>query len=187
MLLAEVGLAILLGYLLTALVYQNLQFIYGVKAPSFLRYMRAIHSGSAPRDLTPMEERDFAFALWLALTLMVAVMFFAADAVVSAAPFLKRFYLWSMRTFGLQVTQLLLACAVLLLGWAAFKLKEKHQRTYGVVEVLFAWVAAVITARQMKPGMDWSGQVATLVGAVYIVSRGLNNIKDGAIAKHNDD
>jgi len=58
-------------------------------------------------------------------------------------------------------------------------LKTKHRRIYGVIEVVFAWVAGVIAARQMKPGADWSGQIATMIGAVYIVSRGLENVKEG--------
>jgi hypothetical protein len=109
--------------------------------------------------------------------------FLIGDGMVAISPWLKRISLWAMNALGVKSMQLLVGLSVLLLGFSAFYFKLKRQISYGAVEVFFAWTAGVIAARQMRPDSDWSGQIATLIGAVYIVSRGLGNIKDGLNAK----
>jgi hypothetical protein len=102
-----------------------------------------------------------------------------AEVVQLAGPFIVRAYLFSIQRLGGQNTEVVIGVAVLISGIAAFFFKLKHQRAYGAVEVLFGGVAAVVTARQMKAATNWTPQITALIGAVYIVSRGLNNISDG--------
>ena len=120
---------------------------------------------------------------WLILSGFALAIFFLADVVILLAPYAGQGYSWAMQTLGLQAAHLLLAASVISLGIGAFFFKTDYQPAYGVVELLFAAVGAVIAARQIHPGGDWSGQIATLIGCVYIVSRGLGNIKDGLEAK----
>jgi hypothetical protein len=133
-------------------------------------------SVSSPSDQETAD--SFADRLLFA-TLSVFLIFCAADALILLPRYLKIAILWGMNKFGVQAMQLLIAGIVLLFGWLAFLFKQKDQRSYGLVEVFFAAIAGVITARQIKFGADWSGQAAALVGVIYIVSRGLNNVRDG--------
>ncbi len=121
--------------------------------------------------------------LWFNISFVFFIIFALGDGMVSLAPFVRRGYTWMMQACGVAVSHLLLATLVMALGVSAFIFKSKYQRTYGIVEVLFAGVAAVVAARQIKVGQDWSGQLATLVGCIYIVSRGLSNVRDGLLAQ----
>jgi len=76
------------------------------------------------------------------------------------------------------VFNLLAAVAVFAVGWLAYKGKKAHQFRYGVVEILVAVVTAMISAS----GIDFARpdtftRVATIIGCVYIVSRGLENME----------
>jgi hypothetical protein len=122
----------------------------------------------------------FLFGL-LAFVLITSLLI--GGSIHLAVPFLLRGCVLLMGKLGLQNVQLLVGAAVLLLGVAAFSFKLVNQVIYGVVEVLFAGVAADVTSRQMNAGADWAAQIATLIGAVYIVSRGLSNIKEGFASK----
>ena len=76
---------------------------------------------------------------------------------------------------------LLVAFGVFFVGWIAYKGKGWHQFRYGVVEILVAMVTAMVSAIDFaKP--DTFTRVATIIGCVYIVSRGLENID-----KYNED
>ena len=76
------------------------------------------------------------------------------------------------------VFNLLAAFAVFAVGWIAYEGKKAHQFRYGVVEILVAVVTAMISAS----GIDFARpdtftRVATIIGCVYIVSRGLENME----------
>ncbi len=132
--------------------------------------------GQSPTDANIRRAR------WLTLPIGSAfflALFLLADGLTLAAPFLERFYLLLLQKVGGTNTPLLVGGLVIAVGSCAFVLKLKRQMTYGVVEVFFAGISAVIAARQIEPGKDWSGPIVTLIGAAYIVSRGLGNAKDG--------
>jgi len=72
---------------------------------------------------------------------------------------------------------LIVALAVFVVGWIAYEGKRNHQFRYGIVEILVAMVTAMVSAS----GIDFSKpdtftRVATIIGCVYIVSRGLENM-----------
>jgi hypothetical protein len=70
-----------------------------------------------------------------------------------------------------------LVVSSLLLAYALFLFKKYFQMTYGVVEVVFAATTLwQILARQ--PG-DRGTTLLTLAGALYVTTRGMNNIVDG--------
>jgi hypothetical protein len=127
----------------------------------------------APEIVARRELREAtSLFLWMCLFLLV---FWALFKVPIA-------FLWAMRILGVKSLQILIGLGVVLFGYIAFAFKAINQRLYGTVEIAFAGVAGIITARQIRFEADWSGQAAALIGAVYIVSRGLSNVKDG-IAK----
>lgn len=97
-------------------------------------------------------------------------------------PWLRRIYAWLTSTFGLEVTQLIFGAMVLVLGTMAFLFKKNYQPAYGIVELFFGFGAGVVGAKQLKPDMRpeaWLAPLATLIGSVYVVSRGWGNISDG--------
>lgn len=116
------------------------------------------------------------------LYLLIAVIILGvigAELLHLAMPVIKLLYAYVLKRFGLKTIQILAGILVMVLGWLVYRFKLRNQVAYGTIEVLFAGITGVIAARQVNPQRDWSGQFATLVGAVYIVSRGLANIYDG--------
>lgn len=175
-------LAIVLGYLFTALLYQSPFFTLKRPKPNLVtKWMYERPDGTLYPE--PWGERELAVVIWKTTSLILAMIFFFADFAIMAMAAIKQLCLWVMQTIGLEATQVLLGVIVLILGGGAFVFKLKHQRLYGFVEVVFAGVVAIIIARQMRPGTDWSSQVATLIGTIYVVSRGLSNIKEGFKAR----
>jgi hypothetical protein len=69
----------------------------------------------------------------------------------------------------------LMAFAVLPVGYAAHRFKKQNQLRYGVVEVLTGMATAIgATARtEFQPT-----QALAIIGAIYVVARGFNNISD---------
>jgi hypothetical protein len=110
----------------------------------------------------------------LIVALFVAAVLFTADGVILALPDLHAGYVVLKSWLGLRLTTLAIVAAVFGFGWLAYKFKEKKPVAYGLVEVLFALFSATIAARQMTS--DWTAPVLALVGAMYIVSRGFNNM-----------
>jgi hypothetical protein len=139
--------------------------------------------GIEGKDQRELSERQIKLMIFGVSSVLIAAVFVVGDVVIALSPFLRHFYVWFMGTFGLKVTQLLMGIVVIVLGVGAFFFKVNAQISYGAVEIMFAWVAGVITAHQIRPGADSSGQMATLIGAIYIVSRGLGNIKEGIKAR----
>jgi hypothetical protein len=164
---------------------------YGVASALYIGVANLFRSGFPiwKRRKEP-DEKEIAISdetvkwlIFVVFSALLVLVFLAGDLAIALSPFAVRFYFWFMTTFGLKATQLLIGLAVIFLGSGAFLFKLKYQMTYGIVEVLFAWLAGSLTARQIRPGGDWPGQLATLVGAIYIVSRGLGNIRDGVKAR----
>jgi hypothetical protein len=109
----------------------------------------------------------------------VALLFVFIDLILLSTPYGVVFIEYLMRKLGVRAAQLFVSVVVLILGSLAYWFKLKKQVWYGVVEIAFAASAAVIAARQLKPGTEWAGPIATLGGAVYIVNRGLENVAKG--------
>jgi cation transport ATPase len=77
------------------------------------------------------------------------------------------------------VSNVIVALAVFIAGWLAYRGKQIHRFRYGVVEILVAMVTAMISASGIdaaKP--DTFTRVATIIGCVYIVSRGWENMTE---------
>lgn len=64
-------------------------------------------------------------------------------------------------------------------GFALFYFKLKQQLFYGICETAFAFAVVYYNADKGTNGFKNMSTVLTLVGAVYLVVRGLNNIYDG--------
>ena len=167
------------GYLFASFIYRGVEALVDLAllGPELRKLLRL------PEQRPSRSNNRIKWVIWVLVSVVLVVMFLIGNAVILAAPFLKQAYLWAMRAFGLRATQLALGATVIVLGCGAFFFKLKHQKTYGLLEVIFAGIVGLIAARQLRPGTDWSGSIATLIGAVYIVSRGLSNINDGFVAK----
>ncbi|WP_263385536.1 hypothetical protein [Granulicella arctica] len=76
-------------------------------------------------------------------------------------------------------SQFFVAGITLTLGMLAFWFKKKSQINYGLFEIIFGVASAFRLSRGLLVQEAMLAQWASLVGAVYVVSRGLNNIADG--------
>jgi hypothetical protein len=128
--------------------------------------------------------KEFMWAVLIIIGVFAAATFVLGKLITTASPFVKHSYLWVMSVLGLKAIQLFFGITVVVMGCGAFVFKLRFQTTYGVIEVLVAWAVGVIAARQIRPQTDWMGVSAALIGAMYIVSRGLGNIMDGVKAKN---
>lgn len=84
---------------------------------------------------------------------------------------------------GLHGTQLLAVVLVVLIGFAASKFKQRSKLYYGIVEVLFGMISSIAVVSRVNftplPVSQMTlAQVAALVGSVYVVARGFNNIQE---------
>jgi len=117
--------------------------------------------------------------LGIRVFLVFGAMFIVADSVWLLEPHLREAYAYCLAKLGLQGTQIGAGVIVVVVGFYAYWFKVKHQLAYGMVEIIFAGAAGVVTARQMSTATQWAGSVATLIGAVYVVSRGVGNVAEG--------
>jgi hypothetical protein len=78
-----------------------------------------------------------------------------------------------------RFSQVFVAAMTLGLGILAFSFKKKSQVNYGWFEVFFGIASAFRLSRGLLVQEAMLAQWASLVGAVYVVSRGINNIVDG--------
>lgn len=84
---------------------------------------------------------------------------------------------------GLHLTQLLAVVLVFFIGFAASKFKLRSKLHYGIVEVLFGVISSIAIVSRVNftplPVSQMTlAQVAALVGSVYVVARGFNNIHE---------
>lgn len=82
------------------------------------------------------------------------------------------------RILGLYGTRVVIFCVVVGFGISAHVWKRKNQYTYGFGEVLFACMATGYIAFRIVPGQSVLSQWIALMGAAYVIARGLNNISD---------
>ena len=100
--------------------------------------------------------------------------FAIADGVIVAMPYVWAGYLRLLAWLGVQVLHTFIAVGVVGIGFLAFKFKEAKKKSYGVVEVLFSGVSVVVALMTTKPD-NRVGLVITVVGAMYVSSRGFGN------------
>jgi hypothetical protein len=100
--------------------------------------------------------------------------FALADGVIVAAPYAWAGYLRLLAWLNVQVFHTFIAAGVVGVGYGAFKFKEAKKKWYGVVEVGFSAVSVVVALKTTKPDSRL-GLVITVIGAVYVSSRGFGN------------
>jgi hypothetical protein len=79
---------------------------------------------------------------------------------------------------GVHAAQGLAAIGVVAVGSLAAYFKKKRLLWFGTVEVFFGAATAVKVASGLTPGQIILSQWTALLGAAYIVARGLDNISD---------
>jgi hypothetical protein len=105
----------------------------------------------------------------------------AIHAGYTFGPGLLRAYGTSLPLFWFRTT---VAVAALVIGWGAHYFKLRNQQHYGTVEIIFGAVSAFKVVETLDPRELVLSQWAALVGAVYIIARGLGNRQDaGAKAR----
>ena len=83
---------------------------------------------------------------------------------------------WLIGLLGWGLIQVGVALAVVALGWLAYWYKGQNQFIYGLIEVLVAMATAMISTFGISSNRETFTRVATIVGCVYIVSRGFENM-----------
>lgn len=97
-----------------------------------------------------------------------------ADLVIVAAPYVWTGYLRLLAWLGIQVAQTLIAVWIVVIGFGAYKFKEATKKWYGFVEVPFSLVSVTVALKTTAPD-NRVGLVITIIGAVYVSSRGFGN------------
>jgi hypothetical protein len=118
-------------------------------------------------------------AVWLRGIILFFLMFVAGDLVVLLHPYAVDLFSYLMKTMGLKGIQLATGPLVIIVGIIAYWFKKTNQLAYGAVEVVIAGVTGIVTSRQVGPGASIPPIMATLVAAVYVVSRGVGNYEEG--------
>ena len=107
---------------------------------------------------------------WIAITVIAVHYTFAWGKVI-----LRHLY----RALGQRLAQTVICLGVGLAGLSAYVFKKVSQLLYGISEVIFAGASAIHVVGKLSPGAAMATQWATLIGCVYIISRGLGNISEG--------
>jgi hypothetical protein len=102
------------------------------------------------------------------------IVFAVADGIILAMPYVWAGYIDLLAWLGVQVAYTFIAVAVVGVGYGAFRFKEAKKKWYGVVEVAFSFVSVVVAFMSTKPE-NRVGLVITIIGAMYISSRGFGN------------
>lgn len=84
-----------------------------------------------------------------------------------------------VEAWGISAVQFAMGAFVLVLGIAAYAFKARNQIFYGAVELIFAGVAGIVQSRHITTMAELVGALPTLVGSVYVVSRGMSNLDEG--------
>jgi hypothetical protein len=80
------------------------------------------------------------------------------------------------QSFGVINTRMLISVIVMTAGAGAAVFKQKNQTWYGLVEWVFGICAGFAIAFTMSPTKPLSTQWITLIGCVYVIARGFNNM-----------
>jgi len=82
------------------------------------------------------------------------------------------------RVLGLYGAQAGVGVAVIACGVGAHRFKQKKQHWYGMVEVAFGALGGLSICFTLLPGQTLFSQWVALMGCVYVIARGLNNIAE---------
>jgi hypothetical protein len=157
--------------------------VIGTVLGGLLTALHALEGGK----LEPIRRRPFHWlaglppflGTWIFATGALLTFFTGTFVIGWASPYAGKFVTYLMRVMSLKWIQLATGPLVIMVGFVAYWFKTKNQTAYGAVEVFIAGSAAVVAAKQINPGAPIAPIVATLVAAVYVVSRGLGNYAEG--------
>jgi hypothetical protein len=95
-----------------------------------------------------------------------------------------------VRTFGLHGTQALTILIVLGFGYVAHQFKLRNKLYYGYLEILFGVVSATMVVTRVNfAAVEFTdltlSQMVALIGAAYVVARGLTNCHEARAALAN--
>ena len=105
---------------------------------------------------------------------LILLVFGLADGAIASAPYLWGGYLRLLAWLGVQVTHTFIAAGVVAIGYGAYRFKEANKKFYGAVEVFFSAVSVIVALMTTKPD-NRVGLVITVIGAMYVSSRGFGN------------
>jgi len=83
------------------------------------------------------------------------------------------------RLFGLYGMRLLVGVVVVGCGITGYFWKRKNQYTYGLGEIAFGMLVTFYVTLRIESEHSYLSQWSALVGAAYVIARGLNNRADG--------
>lgn len=150
----------------------------GVVLPLVLAFVFMIMSAAMSDEAKAAEYRTTLKAnvkKWIANTIGFFVLVFAlADGAILAAPHMWAGYLRLLAWMGVHVLYPFIAAGVVGIGYGAFQFKEHHKKWYGRVEVIFSGVSVVVALMTTRPD-NRVGLVITIIGAMYVSSRGFGN------------
>jgi hypothetical protein len=118
-------------------------------------------------------------------TLFTGATLVLADVIIKALPYAPNGFRMLLLLLGVQVTQVVIAAVVVIIGYLAFRFKGANQSAYGTVEVMVAAATAIATVKNVANVHDFRAVAFSLAATVYVVSRGLGNYKDGQKPKTN--
>jgi len=108
-----------------------------------------------------------------ALTIGLAIVFSNLNWTLVAD-----YYKLAAGAIGLHRLQLLFGSAVCGAGFGAHKFKQRKQWLYGFVEVWIGGLSCFAISLSMSPEKLDLARWASLIGAGYVIARGLNNMSD---------
>ena len=155
-----------------------LAVVLGALIPTVLSGLLMMFSAAISSDDKAEEYRRTirgGFKKWIARAVAFFLVVFAiADGVILAVPYVWAGYLRLLAWLNVQVVYTFIGVGIVGIGFAAFKFKEAHKKWYGVVEVTFSFVSVVVALMTTRPD-NRVGLVITIIGAMYISSRGFGN------------
>jgi hypothetical protein len=126
------------------------------------------------RNPKTMDRNEQASLSLQVLTVLTCIAFL----FISKFHLFQSFFIAVSDVTGLHGAQFILGVGVLVAGFFAHWFKQKSQKWYGFLEVVFGLCYGFSVAFSIRPGEPMFARWATLVGCVYIVARGLNNQSD---------
>ncbi len=125
------------------------------------------------------QELKFRFGKTFGLSVLFFLVVFAlVNGVIISIPFIAAGYVRVLHAMGIEVTQTLVAVAMIVIAYSAYRFKKAKQKLYGIVEIIFTAVSVVV-ALKTTPANNHLGLAVALIGAMYVGSRGFANYYEG--------
>jgi hypothetical protein len=118
--------------------------------------------------------RRFIYNVLIGVPLAAASFF----GTLVAAPWITLMLSSVAAKTGVATAQLLIGVCVVGAGTFAYWFKNENPLLYGKLEVIFGALSALVVSRGTDPENITLAQWATLIGAAYVVARGLNNMSE---------